>query len=194
MPRKIPKQKKPPPKEGKKLRLLEFIELWSSGYSKEEIVVMMDLGPNEFEALYNRCIGETEQDVNDKKPLRLFAEYVIKQSQLVRDLEALKTALSNANWKNGQAYVQAVRTQSEIMDKIIKTGQELAVIEKVAEQVHIVDGRDIRDLTDYELEQQVRTEMQAVQDILNKDGKRRGGKLIVLYPDKRQAEGGDNSA
>lgn len=189
MARKIPKKKPAPPSaaEEKRLRILEFLELWSTGHSKEEIVIQMDLSSNEYEAYYNRCIGDTEADVGDKKPLRIFAEYVVKQSSLVRDLEALKAALQSANWKNGQAYVQAVRTQSEIYDKIIKTGQELAIIEKKIDKMFIVDGRDVRDMDEYELERQVQTEMQAVQDLMNKDSRGKGN-IIVLHPKPRKAE------
>jgi hypothetical protein len=162
-----------------KKKLAEFIILLNQGKTREEIIELMGLHPHQFEAFFRNYYEEAEAEQTSKTPMRIFAEYVGKQNQLCRDLEGLKDALSD-KWRNAQAYVAAVKTQSEILDKLIKTGQDLGLIQKTPDQVLMVGDRDAREVGADELESFVFTEMESIKGLVSKRGKKPKGKSNII--------------
>lgn len=171
-------------KKDKELQLAKFTQYLASGFSRVEIMEMMGLEEIEFDSLYGKFYEGIEREVQDKTTLRLYAEYCAKKGKLIRDLESLKVALQSANWKNGQAYVAAVRTQSEILDMMIKTGQELNIVEQRPQELLLIDGQDARELDSDDLEDAVLEELQEAQKAASGFSKKGKGKVIALYPQK----------
>ncbi len=164
-----------------RLQLAQFIVLLNRGKTREEIIAEMGLNTNQFEALFNRYYEEAEADQQSKTPLRIFAEVVGRKQQLIRDLEDLKDALKAQRYKNGQAYVAAVKTQSDMIDSLVKLGQDLGLIVRTPEQLLLVGGKDARDMDADELEMTIMREMEQIRGMVAKrgtTGNRNAGKVI----------------
>jgi hypothetical protein len=159
--------------------LVRFTQQLGLGYNKEEIEVNLGLLPGDYEPLLSRFYEQAESGFKSKNNLRIFLDYSTRQSQLIRDLERLKQALENRNWKNGQAYVGAVKAQSEILDKLISTGQELGLIQKIAEKFVVVGGMDVRDMDMKQLYAAIEEEINEAQK-LRKSRKRGKSQVISL--------------
>lgn len=164
--------------------LAEFVILLNQGKTREEIFSELAIGGPTFESLFSRYFDEAEQEIQSKTPLRVFSEYVGRQTELVRDLQGLKKTLKSLKYKNAQAYVMAVRTQSEILDKLIKTGQDLGLVVKTPDQVLLVGGKDARELDSDELELEVMREMENIRGIIAKKGTSRlsNANNVVAFP------------
>ena len=164
--------------------MAQFILLLNKGKTREEIIELMGLNTNQFEALFNKYYEEAEADQQSKTPLRIFAEVVGRKQQLIRDLEDLKDALKGMKWKNAQAYVAAVKTQSDMIDSLVKLGQDLGLIIKTPEQLLLVGGKDAREMDADELEHTIMQEMEQIRGMVAKRGtspnKRHG--QVISFP------------
>jgi hypothetical protein len=175
--------------ERKRKKLTQFVRLLAIGCDREEVIEQMGLNNSEYEELLENFYKEAERDFKGKSSLRIFTDYTTRQVQFVKDLEDLKIALQKMNWKNGQAYVAAVKTQSDIFDKIITTGQNLGVIVKTPDQVLFVGGRDARDMESDELDVAIKKELEEAKRIASssRDEKlKKAANVIALYPKPRE--------
>ncbi len=182
----FPEPKRPTAADRKAV-LITFLDMLARGFTKDEIVQILGLETNQFEALLSRVYTDTEEEHSAKTPLRIFAEYVIKKNAILRDLEAQKNELrgkdkpekAKKKWYNAQAFVMACRLQSEIIDQQVRTGQELGVIEKRPEGIILIDGRDPREMDEAELEDTLVREL-AEADNLIKDKNAPVGKVLAF--------------
>lgn len=166
-----------------RLQLAQFILLLNKGKTREEIIELMGLNTNQFETLFNRYYEEAEADQQNKTPLRIFAEVVGRKQQLIRDLEDLKDScrIKDGVYKNAQAYVAAVKTQSDMIDSLVKLGQDLGLIIKTPEQLLLVGGRDAREMDSDELEMTIMQEMEQIRGMVARRGttqNKRSGQVI----------------
>jgi len=167
--------------------LTQFARLLAGGADRTEIVEQLDILDSQYEMLLQGTFIALENEISGKSTIRLYAEYVSRQLQLSRDLEDLKAGLRGARWKNGQAYVGAVKTQSEIMDKIIKTGQELEIIVKRADKVMLIDGRDPREMDRDELASTLKNEIREARALSSRNDRgRKKGKILTIDPSKKE--------
>lgn len=162
-----------------------FVKEFSRGKTRIEIcdILGIDPGSPKFELLQDRFYSVYEDDQKSKSPYRIFSEYIAKKAILIQDLEGMKKSYVSKGpkgYKNGQAYVSAVRTQSEILDSIIKTGQELGIIIKTPEKIELVDGRDPRDMNPDELNNKLRDQMEKVSQLSEKVGIKSANKTKIL--------------
>ncbi len=167
----------------KQTLLIRFTTQLGLGYNKEEIEDNLGLNPGDYEPLLSRFYEQAESGFKSKSNLRIFLDYTTRQAQLVRDLERLKIALEGKQWKNGQAYVGAVKVQSDILDRIIATGQDLGLIQKIAEKFIMVGGVDVRDMDMPKLMNSLEEEIISVRKL--QGGRKRGRKnnnVIAFKP------------
>lgn len=75
-------------------------------------------------------------------PISIFCEYRDAQFLAARELEELALAFKDS--KQFSALVGAVKARSEILDKVIKTGQELGLIKRAAREIRLHGEVDIR--------------------------------------------------
>ncbi len=164
----------------KQTLLVRFTSLLGLGYTKEEIEENLGLTSGDYEPLLSRFYIEAEQGFKSKSNLKIFLDYTTRQAQFVRDLERLKTALETRQWKNGQAYVGAVKTQSDILDRIIATGQDLGLIQKIAEKFIMVGGVDVRDMDMPAVMAALEKEIESVQKLKRNRGRGKSNKVIAF--------------
>ena len=171
-------------KKDKNLQLAKFVQFMNSGFTRVEIIELMGLQPAEFESLFGIFYDQIERDVTDKTTIRLYAEFCARKYQLIRDLEGLKVALSSNNWKNGQAYVQAAKAQSDMLDSMIKVGQDLLIVDKRPQEMFLLDGRDPREVDADDLEEAAFEEIRKAEAAIGGSRRKGGGKVIALYSKK----------
>jgi len=179
--RKVLKKK---PIAASRLQLAEFVLLLNKSKTREEIIDEMGLNTNQFESLFNKYYSESETEQQNKTPLRIFTEIVGKKNQLVRDLEDLKGFLSDNKYKNAQAYVAAVKTQSDMLDELVKLGQALGLIIKTPEQVLLVGGKDVRDMDETERQMSIMKEMEQIRGMVAKTGTSKNKRIgqVIAFP------------
>jgi len=129
-----------------KIAIMQFRAARALGYGKAKILKETGWSLQwylQVEALVHkqdRRYAERQVD-----PAILFAEYKEKQMLAVRELEDLTVAFRES--KQYSALVTAIRTRSEILDKILKTGQDLGVIARTAKEFKISGQIDYRSMS-----------------------------------------------
>jgi hypothetical protein len=169
--------------------LSKFISLLSRGKTRDEIEIELELAPEQYDDILEKYYKGAEEEHGRKSPLRIFVEIVIKKNQLIRDLEELKKHIKDkTNFKNPQAYVAAIRTQSDTYDSLIKLGQDLNLIVRAAGQIVLVDNKDIRDMNPDELSLALQREFQDVQKMIDKKPGQKKNK-VISFPNLAEQSG-----
>jgi hypothetical protein len=171
--------------------LAKFVELINKGLPREEIIEQLGLKTNQFESLLGAFYTGAENEIESKSPLKLYAEIVSGKRKLFRDLERFKDAMETgvpkadgtpgAKWRNGQAYVQAVKTQDLLLDSMVTTGQGLGLVQKAADRVHLIGDKDVRDMDADTIEAEVLKMMEETRELLagkNTDPNKDRGKVL----------------
>lgn len=145
-----------------------FVLLLNKGQNRDEIMAALGLTLPEFETLFAEYYQDAETDQQNKTPLRVFVELVGRKNQLTRDLERLKGQIEKGGFRASQAYVAAVKTQSDILDSLVKVGQDLGLIIKAPDQVLLVNGRDVREMGEDELHTHLQKEIREIMEMANR--------------------------
>lgn len=101
---------------------------------------------------------------SDTDARNLFATYREQQLQIAQELEDLAEVFRTS--KQFNALVSSLRTRADILDRIVRTGQELGVIHKSARQVEISGKVDVTQLTVVELRAHVQAQVAEVHELL----------------------------
>lgn len=97
-----------------------------------------------------------------------YAVYIIEQRRCMNDLE--RVIEDYTKQKNVQGYVGAIKAKSEILDKIIKTGQDFGLIERADEGRGLVAGQALIQMNHVEVKQYILGEIKAMNDLLLRYG------------------------
>lgn len=116
----------------------------------------------------------------------LFATYREQQLQIVRELEDLSAIFRKS--KQFNALVTASRTRADVLDRIIKTGQELGVIHKTAKQVEINAAVDVTTLSVAELRIHVQEQIGKITDMIEVKSAPAGAAGVVYERMQRQLD------
>lgn len=104
-------------------------------YTREEII--QETGWSlQWLMTMEKYVEDEDKKLNERKDPRIvFAEYRQRQLQCARELDDLCEIFRKS--KQFSALVNAVKARSDILDRIMKTGQDLGIIEKKAKKVEI---------------------------------------------------------
>lgn len=94
----------------------------------------------------------------------IFSVYREQQLQVAKELEDLGKIFRRS--KQFSALVSSCRTRAEIIDRIVKTGQELGIIHKTARQIEVTGNVDITQLDVQELRVHISRELESVSALL----------------------------
>ena len=127
-------------------RLLVYL---SEGKTDVEAQAELDVSPAKYANL-RKALLESEADRLRETPTEhTYVEYCLAQTACIRDLTEIADEAKKQ--KNMNGLIGAVRARSDIIDKIIKKGQEFGVLEKKAEEKRIVAGIVVAQLSNVEL-------------------------------------------
>lgn len=131
----------------------------AEGMNREEIMVVMNLREDQIAIIEKRLLANDGQKQLAMTTAHRYYVYTLQQEQCLRDLDYFveETYRSIKNWNNAarlygspgvarkilgtapspQAAVIAIKAKSEILDRTIKTGQDMGVIQKRAKEVRV---------------------------------------------------------
>lgn len=141
------------------------------GMDKREIKKLLGLRDDLFDKIEKIVINEDGQTEIVKATPYRFYEYIRRQEKCVRDLEYftnkvddeismyhrmyelyLKGEIDKPPTKpNTSAAIMAIKARSDILDKMIKTGQDLGIIEKRAKEIRVSGNLNLAALPTEEL-------------------------------------------
>jgi len=177
---------------GKELRsaFAKLKALITEGYSDEEIASeQLGISFEEFEDLKQKYLDH-EVDIALKKPSEhTYVEYVLEQQRCISDLDNLIKSFGlvedeidddldesyshrkQPKARNIAGYVGAVRAKSDIIDKIVKTGQEFGLIEQ-KDKAKANPGDVIFNMSKVEIIQYLTSEMKCFSETMMRYGDR----------------------
>jgi hypothetical protein len=94
----------------------------------------------------------------------LFATYRDQQFQIAAELEDLAEIFRGS--KQYSALVSSLRTRADVLDRVVKTGQELGIIQRTAKQVEVSGQVDITQLDVRELRVHIEHQLSEVHSLL----------------------------
>lgn len=177
-------------------QVMQFTTLFASGFDRAQIIELMELGPSEYEKLAHVMLQTYEKEIEATSPQKAFAHYVIRLTSNMRELQQMKGKLANADGtglsdpKKAQAFLGAIKVQSDMADRIIKTGLELGVLQRSSKGPGTIEGYDPRDVGDKKLGEIVEAQLAEARKISEKKNsrKKRADNVYVLKPKKTGTE------
>ncbi len=175
-----------------RVQRIQFVTLFSAGFNRDHITQLMELKPNEYDKLFSDMYTEAQQEIGSQSTAKAYAQYVIRQTELLRNLEKFKGKISgskgNIQDKVAQSYLGAIKAQSDIGHKILMTGVQLGILSKKDGKTIQVDGYDPRDMDENQLGETLQKELMEAQKLSNKGKKKRTAKIFVLPTPKTGTE------
>jgi hypothetical protein len=136
----------------------------AEGLTKEDIIRVMQISDGSFVAIEKRVLANDGQRFLSKSSAHRYYEYCLQQEQCARDLDYFVQATyesvrawqeavrATGNLQPGeklvarkglgpmpspQAAILAIKARSEILDRVVKTGQDMGIIEKRARELRL---------------------------------------------------------
>ncbi len=178
------------PEERKEAYVELFKAALAEGLDKREIKKILGLREDVFEKIEKKVINEDGQvEISKASPYR-FYEYLQRQEKCIRDLEFFTNKVDeeiafyqDAQQKylegelmkppsgrpNIQAGIMAIKARSEILDKMIKTGQDLGIVEKRAKELRVLGNINLAALPTEELKALLTKKMGEMGDLTKKE-------------------------
>lgn len=125
----------------------------SQGLTRSEILQVMGVKNGTLTVIEKRLLASDAQRFTAMSTAHRYYLYCLQQEQCARDLDSLYQILINEfkDWRNNpinvfgkpnprpspQSIVMAVRTKSDILDRVLKTGQEMGIIQKRVKEIRV---------------------------------------------------------
>jgi hypothetical protein len=152
----------------------QLYELRVQGLSEEEICNSLRIDVAQLRKLEETLYSEQAFEVATEKPERTFAKYKIEQRRNIRDLDNLVSDLDRNSQYN--ALIGAIRLRSDLLDRIIETGQKLGVINKPAtEHKHSHSGSVlslVAQMSPSELRVQIKQMGESTREMVDRHGEK----------------------
>jgi hypothetical protein len=133
-------------------------------WDRERILLETGWSLQKLMAVENMARDEAKRVVDEIDPRVIYEQYRTQQLQACAELENLAEAFKKSSQHN--ALVAAVKARSEILDRIVKMGQELGLIKRAAHEVEIHAKVDLRQLSIAELRVQLAKEVRDLKSLL----------------------------
>lgn len=144
-----------------KLRLME-------GSTDEEVMTLLGISTvAKYNELKRELYRQESAELTNKTVEDVFLEYKWAQEKCMKDLD---DAMRDIPENQPNALIGAIKAKSDIIDKILKTGQDIGVINKEPEKKVVIQGHVIAQLSNAELRQMIAQETNALAGALAKYG------------------------
>jgi len=140
----------------------------SDGSTDEEVMTLLGISTvGKYNELKRELYRQESADVRQKSTEDVFLEYKWAQEKCMRDLD---DAMKGIPENQPNALVGAIKAKSDIIDKILKTGQDIGVINKEPERKVVIQGHVIAQMSNNELRKLIAQETSSLADALAKYG------------------------
>jgi hypothetical protein len=134
----------------------------------------------EVQDLQRKLLEEDAEVIRHKPTEHTYAEYCIEQRRNMRDLDrVIKDYEKN---QNISGYVSAIRARAELLDRVIKVGQDFGLIERLAEGKGYAAGEAIKGMSNPQLRQHIYNEITVFNQMTVKFGGEQGIKDLEPGP------------
>lgn len=133
------------------------------GWSREETLARTRWSLQWYMSIEKHVIDEDRRIWSETDSRNVFAAYREQQLQLSAELADLAQIFRGS--KQFSALVAAMRTRSEILDKIVKTGQDLGVITRAAKKVEVSGEVDVSQLNVDELRVHISSQVEEISSL-----------------------------
>lgn len=155
---------------GKELRSA-FAQLRAAiveGLDHSEMCERFGLNWSEVEELRRRFLDSEAEVVRHKSTEHTYVEYCLEMRRCMKDLDRIVTDYTKQ--KNVTGYVGAVRARAELLDKMIKTGQDFGLIERTAEGKGYAAGEAIKSLNNADFKKYIYNEINVFNTVMVRFG------------------------
>ena len=156
------------------------------GLEPDEMCERLGLQWGDVEELRRRYLDHEADIVRHKPTEHTYVEYCLEMRKCIQDLERVtleyeggvedaeggKDVKGKPKTVNVSGYVGAVRARADIIDRIIKQGQEFGFIERKAESKGYAAGQAIKDLSNADFRQYIFNEINVFNTMQMKFGDR----------------------
>ena len=125
----------------------------SEGAIDTEIMDELGLTAEDYNEVKITMFDIKADELRKKPTEHVYIDYMIQQTANIRALSEMIQGFRTSNQHN--ALVGAVRARSEILDKIIKTGQEVGMIAREPEKHEILAGVAVSQLSSKDLKSRI---------------------------------------
>ena len=123
--------------------------LLASGSDDADIMDELGLTTDDYQSVKITMFDMKAEELRKKPKEHIYIDYLIQQEANIRALTQILKDHKDSNQPN--ALVGAVRARSEILDKIIKTGQDVGLIEREPDKHQVISGVMVANLSNLEL-------------------------------------------
>jgi hypothetical protein len=149
-------------------RFVRFLQLKKDGENDDEIRAKFAMDIDTYDRFAKECLLQEVDRIQSKSVGEVYVEYMLAQKKCISDLERMATRFDNV--KHYSALVNSVKTRSDILDKIIKVGQDFGLLEKRPERREIVAGLMIAKMDDDQLRNTILGELKNLEKMMNHIG------------------------
>lgn len=165
--------------EGIRRYIAKIRMLMADGRPDWEIAEELGLEWHDYNDLKKEMYRWETADLYDRPVEQQFIDYMIRQEAIIQELDELAKTVP------APQQLGAVKAKSEILDKIIKTGQSMGVLEKAPERRQVVAGVLVANMTNDELRKSIAALLKRTSEVVNKyDGP---PKKALLPPERDEA-------
>jgi hypothetical protein len=147
-------------------------------WSREQILAETGWSLQQFLAIERYVRDEDRQLADEVDPRITFSNYKLMQYQAARELEDLAEVFRHS--RQFSALVTAIKARSDILDRVIKTGQDLGIVKRAAREVNVNAKIDFRSMNVSELKVHLSNEIKEVNDLFVEEPKIFGPATVVL--------------
>lgn len=134
------------------------------GWDSEQILFETSWPLTRLMAVRNYVEDEDKRLYEKKDPAQIFAVYTRQQQLCMKELEDLAMVFKKS--KQFSSLVNAVKTRSDILERVVKMGQELGIIKRTPREVNISGKVDLNDMSAAQLRVYVKDEMRQMSAML----------------------------
>lgn len=131
----------------------------TEGLDDEDICERFGLSWEDIDELRRKFLDEEAELIRHRSTEHTYVQYCLEMRRCLEDLEKVgidyvrgseSTDETNVAKVNVSGYVGAVRARADILDRIIKTGQDFGLIERKVDGKGVAAGEAIKDLNNAE--------------------------------------------
>jgi len=158
-------------------QLDRYLEGVQKGEADLALQADLELTNAAFSHLKENALANEIERIKSTTTEQTYVEYCLAQRGCIDDLNTLLDQYREA--KNASAIVGAVKARSDIIDKMIKLGQDFGIIEKKPEEKRIVAGVVVTQLSNEDLKAAIAEQISNLNTLVTQYGNK---KLVDVEP------------
>jgi len=133
-------------------------------YTDKEICTALDIGGKLLADIKTRIFKEEIKTLDSMSQKEHFVEYKLKQYEVIKDLDTLIEKHRRGN--NLVGLQSALKQKSDVLKELKSSAQEIGIMKKKAEEVKIIEGRNVKELSNEEIINNIQKQNSLINSLL----------------------------